>query len=365
MLDQVVAAFDRKDYRTAARLLKELLKKAPNDPWVQFYLARIQEVSGKLESAEKIYRQLLRETTSPRLATQARQGVQRVEDLVHENRRQAIAQATAESGIGEPGVLILEAVAAEEKSAVAKGLAKVTKLDAYTARLHLPSRGWRFYRTGMVGELRVYAQELQAAGVPAFCVALADVEKIPVFRVQYFQAVNPQAIVVCLNDADQLGSISFQWSEVSQRVVGLIPVFEKVVDLDVRKKLQRKEETLDYIHFCDLHLPERRCILRLHDIGYQFQQGVDFSPEPIGSTETTIRRQWNYLMNFLQSELPQMPVWNEFTPFAETAVDQTEVLSTLKPHINLFRQVESDWDPAFHLYSGCAFLLQQGNGKGS
>ena len=74
MLDQVAAAFDRQDYSTAARLLKELMQQSPENPWVQFYRARLQEVSGQVERAEQIYRQLLREVNNPKLVLQVRQG---------------------------------------------------------------------------------------------------------------------------------------------------------------------------------------------------------------------------------------------------------------------------------------------------
>jgi hypothetical protein len=357
MLDQIAAAFERKDYKTAALLLKKMLQESPQDPWVQFYLGRIQEVSDKLDAAEKIYRQLLRETTNPRLATQARQGIQRVEILQQEKRRIEIEQATANPDNTQPGFLILETVSPEHKAPVAQGLAKVMKLDAYTARLQLPSRGWRLYRTGTIAELQIYTQELQEAGVPAFCVALTNLQKIQVFRVQYFQLVSPQPTIVCYNNANQLGTLSFNWSEITQRVEGLIPIFENVVDLDVRKRLHRKEQTQDYVRFCDLHLPGRKCILRLNDADYQHQQGVDFSPQSAASPNgNTTRIPWNHLMDFLNAQLPEVPIAGDFTPFAETAINETESLKRLDAHIKLFRQVESDWDPAFHLYSGSIFL---------
>lgn len=359
MLDQVIAAFDRKDYRTAARLLKELLQTSPKDPWVQFYVGRLHEVSGKGDLAEKVYRQLLREVTNPKLAAQTRQGLQRLDAMAQERRKQAIAQAASVPNSHEPGFLILESAQPEAKAAIAQGLAKVTKLDTYTARLQIPSRGWRLYRSGNMGELQVYTQELQDAGVPVFNVSLTDLQKIQVFRVQYFQAIDPQAHVVCYNEVDQLGAISFPWSEISQRVEGLLPIFEQVVDLDTRNRLQRKEQTQDYARFCDLHLLGRGCILRFYDGGYQFNQGVDFSTPDIAQKDMTTRGYWNHLMAFLTAQLPDVSILSEFTAFAETAIDQTENLQRLKSHINLFRQVASDWDPAFQLYSGAAFLKKR------
>lgn len=358
MIDQVAAAFDRQDYRTAAQLLKAWRKQSPQDPWVQFYIGRLHEVSGKLEAAETVFRQLLRDTVNPKLTAQARQGLQRLEAIQKARRQEAIAQATADPLNAEPGYLILEPIRPEDKSLAAQNLARIMKIDPYTARLQLPSRGWRLYRTGAIGELQLYGQELQTAGIPAFSAALAAVQKINVFRVNYFQSVAPQATVVCQNEADQLGSLTFDWSDVTQRVEGLLPIFEQVVDLDVHQKLQRKEQTQDYAQICDLHLPSRRCILRLCDSNYQFQQGVllSASAHPQASAQGTTRRHWNSLIEFLNQQLPQVPVWSGFTTFAETVLDQTEMLSHIQPHIGLFRRTETDWDPAFQLYSALVFL---------
>ena len=68
MIEQVAIAFEHKDYQTAAKLLKQLRKESPDNPWVQFYLGRLHEVSGKHQDAEKIYRQL-RDTTKTKIVT--------------------------------------------------------------------------------------------------------------------------------------------------------------------------------------------------------------------------------------------------------------------------------------------------------
>ncbi|MEQ8959943.1 MAG: tetratricopeptide repeat protein, partial [Coleofasciculus sp. C2-GNP5-27] len=56
MLDQVTDAFKQKDYRTAARLLKQLAKEDPKNPWVRLYIGRLHEATGKLDAAETAYR---------------------------------------------------------------------------------------------------------------------------------------------------------------------------------------------------------------------------------------------------------------------------------------------------------------------
>ncbi len=364
MIDQVAAAFERQDYKTAAQLLKQLLKQSPQDPWVQLYLGRLQEVQGKLDPAEAIYRQLLRDTTNPKVAIQARQGLQHLEALKKTRRQEAIAQASANPPSTGAGLLVLEPVTGSERPQVARNLAKILSLDAYTAQLHLPSRGWRLYRTGAVGEIQVYAQELQQAGIPAFWCPLADTQKIRVFRVHYLQAIEPQLTVICQNEENQIGSLSFDWSEVSRRVRGLLPIFEDVVDLDARNKLKRKEATQDYAQVYDLHLESRNCILRICDISYQFQQGVAFDQPPDGHLnplqmnplQMTLRTKWNRLSRFLDQQLADVALWSDFTVFAESALEQLELVSSFESHIDLFRKEATNWDPAFQLYSSLVFL---------
>ena len=386
MIDQVADAFDRKDYRTAAQLLKQLVKQEPQNPLVRLYVGRLHEATGKLEAAETVYRQLLQNTTNPKIMSQARQGLGRLEAMEQERRRQALAQATADPSRSELGVLVLEPISSEVKQAAAQKFARIMQLDPYTARLQLPTRGWRLYRTGPVGELQFYVSSLRQQSIPCFSAALADIQKINVFGINYFSdsvtnsgSTKPavatlralgnhasQATVVCKNTEGQQGSLSFNWSEVTQRVEALLPLFDEVVDRDARHNIQRKTQTMDYVQFCDLHLPQRNSILRLSDRNYQFQQGIALSPKQKNSqngrqhepplNQTTTRMNWNNLLDFLNRQLPQIPVWSDFTTFAETAVDYKEMLGHLPSHIDLFRREETPWDPAFQLYSGLVFL---------
>lgn len=358
MIEKVAEAFKQQDYRTAGQLLKQLAQKTPQDPWVRFYIGRLHEVSGRVEAAEKVYRGLLKSAPMPKLMKQARQGLQRLENLETERRQRAIAAAKADPTFTEPGCLVLEPLQGDARIEAGKQFARIMKLDAYTARMQLPSRGWRFYRVGAIGELRVYGQELSAAGIPNFCVPFSQVHQIPVFRIHHFEAVSPQAAVICQNDLDQMGSLQFDWSEVSQMVEGMVPIFEMVVDKNARHQLERKEKTLDYAQLCDLHLPSRGCILRICDGNYEFQNGVLFeqaSSLALGSPQATTRQRWNSLSTFLKQQLPNAVMWSNFTDFAETAVEQMPLIGKIKSHIDLFRRSETDWDPAFQLYSSLAY----------
>ncbi|HEY9636282.1 MAG TPA: tetratricopeptide repeat protein [Coleofasciculaceae cyanobacterium] len=376
MLDQVADAFERKDYRTAARLLKTLVQQEPKNPWVRLYVGRLHEATGKLESAEKVYRQLLQGTTNPKIMSQARQGLGRLEAIEQEKRQQALAEATTDPSSTQLGVLVLEPISTEAKQSAAQKFARIMQLDPYTARLQLPTRGWRLYRTGQIGQLQFYTSSLRNADIPCFAANLADIQRINVFSIDYFSDSAsdhhaPQATVVCHNAEGLLGSLSFSWSEVAQRVEGLLPLFDEVVDLDARRNLQRKTQTLDYVQFCDLHLPGRGSILRICDRHYQFQKGIGLLPPQEntlkGETfspplhQVTTRINWNNLLDFLNRHLPQIPVWSDFNHFAETALDFREMLSHLPSHINLLRREDTPWDPAFQLYSGLVFLKNASN----
>ena len=352
MIEQVAIAFDRKDYHTAAKLLQQLVKESPDNPWVQFYVARLYEVSHKAPDAEKIYRQLLQSTTNSKIISLARQGLQRLKETEEEERQRAIAKATAEPSNTELGVLVLEPLSLEQKATLAAKFAQIMQLDPYTAKLVLPSRSWKLYRCGQVGELKFYGEQLQYAGIPCFWATIAAIQQIQVFQVEYFAKSAPQSTVVCRNQSNQVGSLTFNWSEVQARVVGLLPIFEEVVDLDARHQLERKTKTQDYAQFCDLHIPGRRCILRLSDNSYDFQQGVEIAAQ---ASHNTIRINWNQVLNWLEQQLPQVKLWSDFTPFAETIVDQTEILSNITPQINLFRREPTNWDAAFQMYSGLVF----------
>ncbi len=352
MIEQVAAAFERKDYHTAAKLLKTLLDESPDNPWVQFYLARLHEVSKKYKNAEKVYRNLLRSTTNTKILTLARQGLQRLQEIEQEARQRAIIEATTDPSNIELGVLVLEPLNNQLKTQLAPKFAQIFQIDNYTARLTLPSRGWKLYRTGQIGELKFYGTQLQQSGIPCFWAKIAAIGQIRVFQANYFFEAGANTTVICRNPANQVGSLTFKWSEVKARVVGLLPIFEQVVDVDARYQIERKTKTQDYAQFCDLHLPGRSCILRLADKSYEFQKGLEIAPQ---ASQNTIRINWNFLLEWLDQQLPQIKVWSDFTPFAETILDHTEMLGNIQSHIHLFRRDKTNWDPAFHLYSGLVF----------
>lgn len=360
-LQQVAAAFERQDYTSAAKLLKQWLTIAPDDLWGQFYMGRLHEVAGRRDAADAVYRQLLRKSNHPKLVNQARQGIERLTAYKQAQRKAAIAAATAKPEDAQLGVLVLEPIAPEARTEAAKGLAAVMQLDVRNAQLVLPRRGWRVYRTGAIGELRFYQNALIQAGVPAFCLVLAELAEVRIFRVDYFESLAPEVKVVCRDENDSVGSLTFDWSEISQRVEGRLPVFEQVVDLGPWGKLVHKEQTLDYIQVCDLHLPKRQCILRLCDSSYQFLQGATVQVDYAGTaipTQMTTRINWNNLMQRLQLYTKQATIMNgnAFKVFASMVLDEKALIEQIEPYIDIFRKKETAWDAAFQLYSTLNFV---------
>ena len=227
MVDLAIeAALKHTNYEEVSRLIAHLM---PGDPWKPLYQARLHEAQAEWESADLLYREILRQGNVPKLAREARQGLQRLaqrEAALHQletaQRQSQIATTVTQAGQSELGVLILEALSPEKKSEVAPAFARIMQLDPYSARLLLPSRGWRLYRTGAIGELKVYGQELLESGVPLFWQSLKEVRQIKVYQVCYFKTLqNPvQVMVTEAHSGAPPHLFSFNWSEVSQSVEG-------------------------------------------------------------------------------------------------------------------------------------------------
>jgi hypothetical protein len=377
MLEQAADALDRQDYKTAAKLISSLIAEQPDNPQVQLYAAQLQESTNKLDNALDIYRLLLQHAIDRKIVAEARQGIERIEQI--QARIQANALACARAGIEdnrEPGFLILEPIALEHKQLVAPRFAQIMNIDPYSAKLQLPSRGWKLYRLGTMGELEFYQDQLQQAEIPSFCVSQHDTLQPFVFRVNHFQSFYPQPSIVCTDDRSELRTFNFKWSEISQIVTGLLPIFEEVMEIDAHNRTLRKPRTLDYVHFCDLQLHGRKTVFRLCSQTYDFcdykqlvtqsrrqytgdlssQLSSDLSGDLSGLLNgqripSTSRDNWKNLMAQINEQVPTIITQSEFTPFAETALGYPELLNHIHPHIELLRRADSLWDRAFQLYS--------------
>ena len=259
MLEQAASALNRQDYQTAAKLIAVLVEQQPDDHQVQLYLAKLQEATDRLDNAIEIYRMLLQHAVNLKITTEARQGIQRIEQIQAQTQADAIARVRA--GIAEntaPGFLVLEPMTQEHKQAVVTKFAAIMELDVYSARLQLPSRGWRLYRLGKMSDLEFYRDRLLEAEIPCFCVSQQDTQQVFVFQVRHFQSFHPQATIVCRDDRSEVRTFNFNWSEVTQIVSGMLPIFEEVMEIDAHNRTYRKPKILDYVQICDRVIVNRR-----------------------------------------------------------------------------------------------------------
>jgi len=176
MQDAIAAALEKKDFRTAAQLLQQWRQQDAKDPKFLLMVGQYQEATERWEQAEKAYLTILRQVTSPKIMSQARQGIQRVQASIAQAKEHALETARAHPEGQDPGLMCLEPVTGEQRQAAAQGLAKVMEIDAYMARLQVPSREWRLYRVGPVGDLQYYSRALTEAQMPAFWVKQTDIK---------------------------------------------------------------------------------------------------------------------------------------------------------------------------------------------
>ena len=382
MLEEAASALNRRDYQTAAKSIAALLLERPDDPQVQLYAAQLHEATDQLDKALAVYRGLLQHAVNLKITAQARQGIGRIEQL--QAQIQANERVTAKAGIAhnsEPGFLVLEPMPPEHKQAVVKQFAAIMEIDPYSARLQLPSRGWRLYRLGQMGELQFYRDRLLAAEIPCFCISQHDTQQMFVFQVGHFQSFHPKGEVVCTDDRGELRTFNFNWSEVTQIVTGMLPIFEEVMEIDAYQRTFRKPKILDYVNVCDIQLRDRRSIFRLcsqtynfceykqslarhrHEYGDLGSSQLDLHPSELVNPQSlavTSRDNWKNLIAQISEQVAHIPTQSNFTPFAETAIGYPESIGRIDPHLELLRRADSLWDRAFHLYSTLSMCRDRG-----
>jgi hypothetical protein len=359
VLEQIEAAIQSGNYAEVTQLLSTLDEQ---DPWTQLYWARLWEETDKAQQAESTYRDLLRQAENPKLTLAARQGLERLKMQQAQTRKQAISEAIADPIKTETGVLVLAPVSPEQKTQAIQAMAQIMSIEPYSARMLLPSHSIRLYRVGPIGELEFYGQQMIEKGIPVFWLPLTQLQSVNVYPVLHFESIEEMVKVSIGSEENQAPqSLQFKWTDVSARVEGQIPIFEEVLDRDSRGKLLRKEQTQDHANFYDLHLPQQNCILRVSDAVYQFNQGVRLETNQGGDRRrrhnlNTAWANWRQIAQILNQKLSQKTLWSTFETFAETALEHPDLLSKLPSHIDLFRREDSNWDPAFQLYSALLFL---------
>lgn len=357
MYELVSAALEAQQLNQAAQLIKQWQQKKPDDPWLALALGQYWEAKTELEKAQTTYTKLLQTAANTKVISQAREGIQRVRDELARRREHDLNEAKAQPGAEVAAVLALQPVVGAQRQVAIQGLAKVMQIDAYTARTRLPSQYWRLHRTGPCGELRYLGEQLRQQQVPCFWASMDEVKALPVFRVQTIQRFEPQITVLCQNASGQRGTLQLQWSEISQWVLGQLPIYESVVDLGPWGKLQRKETTQDYAEVVDWHLHGRGCVLRFCDRTYRYRESAPvpglWAPPTDGPLIAATA--WKALKTGFEQGIPLAP-HRDFTGFGESALDVIDLLPEITPYLELNRSEPSPWDAAFQLYSSLRFL---------
>lgn len=368
----IATAIDRQDYRTAAKLLKPLYSDRPQDPWIQFYVAQVQEGIGRPDSAETLYRKLLKATSNPRLSRQVRLALEQLQAKGLADRQATIAAALSSPEAKTLGCLILKPLDRDHRDRILPDFARLLRLDPYTARLHLSSRGWRFYRTGPIAELQFYVDAFAKLDLPAFCHDVRALQRLEILHVEQLQWGNQGESHRVLgriqpssgdpgdspDSAGQLGHLLFKSREISRCIITQLPVHQTVPDLDSRGRRVRTVQVQDYAQCCDLILADRRCIVRLCDRTYDFQgmlsQAADVVP---GHRILTLREKWLGVMQDLDRYLPGVPTDRSLGIFAETAADFGPFLDHIKPQIAFGRRdADQRADRIYDLYSRLQLL---------
>ena len=351
METQVVAALEAGDFQQAKRLLKQWQTREPSSLLLRLYVAQLQEQTNRLDAAEKTYLALLKKSPGSRVMTQARAGIARIQAQQKAQKARALSEARQASGGEAVSLLAIAPPSPEQQKAAIANLSQVFSLDAYTARMKLPAQGIRLYRTGPYGELSYFARSLSE--IPTLITKVKDIQRLQTFQICYFEAISSQPTVVCKSSEGQIGKITFDWREVTQRVSGQLPIFEQVIDLGHWGRTVHKEKVQDYVQVVDLHLPKRKIVLRLCDRLYHYTEGVALAD----ASEVNSRIKWNNLLQQLSSAT-NSPHQKEFTRFSKDALEFISILPTIEPCLDIDRRAPSHWDQAFHLYSSIHYFSQ-------
>lgn len=360
MIPAVIAALESGDLIQAMALLEAL---PPEQPQVMLGWAWLEEKQQNLAGAETRYREILRQDCGPKIILRARQGLERIATTRKQQQMAALATEAQAPGGDQRAILVLKAVPNPEvKTNLAQHLARIMDIEPYAARLLLPSRGWRLLRSGTMGELAVYGSQLKATGIPAFWLSLEPLQSLTVIEVRFLDSLSPQVQARWGGNSSELppNLFTFNWEEVTQRVEGQLPIFETVAERNNRGQTTYKEQVQDHAQCCDLHLPARQTILRFYRGHYQFNRGIDLTPVQggeVAADQETSWANWRQLLAVFNHCRPGIPIWSDFTPFAETVLEHTDLLEKINPHLDLFRREECYWDHAFQLYSGLVMAL--------
>lgn len=353
MFEEINEAFESKEYQKVENLLLEIEEEGQDNPWFQYYQAYLEESKNNLTKAEEIYLKILKNSLNPnpQLFSKIRNGIDRIKKTRAKQKEKKIKEFQEITETEELGVLILKPIPTENKKVAAQKMAKIIDTNVYSAKMLIPSRSLKFYRTGKLAELKYYESQFNKASIPCFCVNLRAINSIIIYQVKYIKSSNQNLIFVCQNNSQKEEVILIKWSDINNRIKALLPLFDSVVEIGRKGKSTRKTTTIDYAEFFDLHINNQNLILRLNDQTYEFDKGIDLPVE-----ENTTKNKWMKLSKFFEKNIPNIKVWSDFTLFGEGVIGFPQMLKQINSNVDLFRREESVWDASFQLYSGSIFL---------
>ena len=345
------------DLVSAQATLNDLLTQFPQEATVQLLAGRFYYAQGAPIKAEDYFRQVLKSAVQPRLLAMARQGLQTImQDRQMAHRERAAAIALQDQG---RGFLVLLPLEPQQRDEAAVKYARMFNLDLYTARYQLAARTTKILRAGKYAEMQAYAEEMAVCGITCAATSLTAIAAVPVYNVQYFQQISTTELVgVCTSDSPA-PTITVNPTQVQQRVLGTLHTFGQVLDFNGKLQMVRKQQILDRVRVCDFHVKQspRDYILRIHDNGYAFDQGVQLPVvQTLPHIPPTVQERWTALETLLRQVMPQLFTIDSLPVFGEQLLVYEELLELVKPHLNLERLRASLWDHAFHVYSTMIIL---------
>lgn len=352
MNKEIEEALSKKDYQKVEILLEELREQNPENDWLKYYEGCLEESKNNLEIAEKIYLEILKNSfyPNPKLFSLIRNRINAIKKIEIETKATEFEQFQKVINSEELSILIIEPMPTENKKIAAQNMAKIMNIDAYSARLKIPSRSLKMNRIGKLGELKYYESKLNQANIPSFCCTFQALNNINIYQVNYVKSIDKNLILCYENELQEPQEIIINPLEIKQKISGLLPLFELTVHQGVQGKLAKKITVLDYIQFCDLHLINQNIILRFDDYNYQFDQGINLK-----SPENTSKKNWLNFCQIIDDKIPNIPNFSEFTLFGEDVIQFPEMLKQITPQLRIFRREQTPWDCAFQLYSTLLF----------
>ncbi|MBE9222798.1 tetratricopeptide repeat protein [Cyanobacterium stanieri LEGE 03274] len=364
MFKDIVTYIDNQEYEEANKLIHQLSSEGEELLWKNYYYGLIAEKTNQIEKAEEKYRQVIKDSIfpHPQMTKNIRDGLERIKQVktlkkeTENQQREArkektLAEFQENKNSNDLAILALKPLTVEQKNLVGKKFAEIIKVDPYTAKLQLPTRNLRLYQTGKYGELSYYQQEFNSLNIQSICYSIKEINQTITYQVKYIINHQENITIVSQNKLAQEIQFTFNPQDIINQIRGKIPIFEMTLHTNPQGKLIRKKETLDYISFCDLHLPKDKIILRFSDYIYQFDQGID-----IFNQGKTNRDKWLTLIRFLNDKIGKVKSHDDFTTFGEGAIQFPEMLTQIESNINIFRKETTLWDEAFQLYSALILL---------